>query len=121
MLPAMERQDHDLFTLDPEVDCVRKQRQHRSPRFTVRELERQWIVGDAHHKLVDGAAKLSPDPFASSLVPRAHFKRVIFGLGPENNPPCHAQPNNFRRTSAQGMAEPGFSTCSAHRRSSSAR
>jgi hypothetical protein len=90
MLPAMERQHHDLFTLDAEIDCVRKLRQHRSPGLTVRSLERQRIVGDARHTLVDGGAELSSEPIASRLVPRAHFKRVIFGLGPENNPPRHA-------------------------------
>jgi len=106
----MERQDHGPFTFDPEIDGVWKLRQDGSPSLTVRSLERQRIVGDARHKLVDGRAELSPEPFASRLVPRAYFKRVIFGLGSEKNPPRHAQPNNFRRTSDQGMAEPGFST-----------
>jgi len=106
----MEGQNHNLFTFDPEIDCVRKLRQHGSPSFTVRSLEGERIVGDARHKRIDGGAELSAEPFASGLVPRAHFKRVIFGLGPENNPPRHAQPNNFRRTSDQGMAEPGFAT-----------
>jgi hypothetical protein len=121
MLPPVESQHDNLFTHHTEIDSVRKTRQHRSTDFAVRSLERQGIRRHAHNEFIDGEAELQTESFASRFVLLADFERVIFGLRPENNPLSHAQPNNFRRTSDQGTAEPGFSTCSAHRRSNSAR
>ena len=69
---------------------------------------------------VDGDSEFPAEPLASGLVPLTHFERFIFGLGPENNAPRHAQPSSFLRTSDQGTADAGLATCSAHRRSSSA-
>jgi len=83
MLPPVERQHDDLFTHDAEIDCIRKTRQHRSPRFAMRSLERQRIRYHARNDLIDGEAELGTESFASCFVPLVNFKRVIFGLRPE--------------------------------------
>jgi hypothetical protein len=90
MLPPVDRQDDDLLTYDAKIDRVRKTRQHGSPCLTVRSLVGQGIRLNARHELGDGDAELHPEPLAAGFVPPAHFKRVIFGLRPENNSPRHA-------------------------------
>jgi len=85
----VDRQDDDFFICYTEIDSVGKLRQHGSPHFTIRSLERQRIGDDACDEGVDGSTELPTEPFASRLVPPAHVQRVIFGLRPENNPPSH--------------------------------
>ena len=92
MLPPVERQNDNLFPNAAEIDRVGKAGQHRSSSLAVRSLERQRIRRHPRHEFIHGQPELRTEPFASRFVPLAHFKRVILGLRPENNPPVTLNP-----------------------------
>lgn len=100
---------------------VRKARQDRPPGFVVHARESERISSNAGEKAVDRLAELLAKTGTSRLVPLARLQRFVFGLGPEDDSSPHGQPMSLERTSDQGTSESGFSTCSAQRRSNSAR
>jgi len=66
--------------------------------------------------------KLCPEAREAFVVPLMDFQELRAGLGTENNPRRHPpRLDNSSLTFSQGMAELGSRSCSARRRSSSAR
>ena len=121
VLPSVHSLNNDVLIGKSVIHGVWKSEQNRPPSFLVRSLIRQRIVDNTADDLLDGLSEFLAEPRTPCLVPFSRFKHFVFGLRPEDHLPRHAQPSSLRRTSDQGMAEPGFSMCSAQRRSSSAR
>lgn len=121
MLPPVDSQHDDVVTSDAEVDGVRKPCEHCTASFIVRALKGQRIRCDARHEVRRRPHRTRRRGQPGATQPLPNLEDFVCGLRPEDDLERHAQPSSFGRTSDQGTADRGFSTCSAHRRSSSAR
>lgn len=121
MLASVNGQHDDLGVCRSKIDRVGKSRQHRAAGVAVHTPKQEWVVDDSGNKGVNGLTEFTTQTGPAGLLPRVHFECVVLGLGPEDNFARHVYPNNLARTSAQAIADVGLATCSAHRRSSSAR
>ena len=76
----------------------------------------EWTLDNILHGCRESGSKARL-PF---LVPAARLEHFGAGFRSKMNLAAHSPDRNFRRTSSQGMAEPGCFKCSAQRRSRSA-
>jgi len=121
MLATMDRQHDYGVDSHSKVDCVGEATKNGSPGLAVNSRKRQWRLGNPLDEPFQGFNELFAQARTARLVPVSNLESLAFGLGPEDDLHQHPQLRSFERTTAQGMPLPGFSRCSAQRRSSSAR
>ena len=96
-----DSQHDDLVGHGAEVDGVREPMHQCTARFAVDVGIGERMLGDAGRRPVDLGDEGVED--------------LGLGFPPKDKARRHAPRASFRRTSSQGMAEPGFATCSAMR------
>ena len=116
----MDRQYHDVLPRQTEIDGVGKPFQNGSSRFPVYHRVHQWVGDNPIDCLFQGCSELATESAPPALVPIPRLNGFGLSLRPEVDASPHSRSSSFRRTSSQGTAESGPSTCSLHRRSSSA-
>lgn len=105
-----------------KIDSIRKLSQNRTPNFAMNERKGCWMRGDALQKFLDGVSESSAEPRFLLFVPVARVTCFVRGHRPENDwRDSHFLPRSSFRSVGQGIAVSGLATCSAQRRSSSAR
>src|SRR5713101_6512950 len=109
------RQHHNLISHHAEIDCVRKSAEKRPARLTMNARMSKRVCDDAREGLIDGLGESLPKASTLWFVPTARLEQFGFGLRTKDETRRHTPPASFRRTSSQGMAEPGFAICSARR------
>ena len=105
----------DLVRRGAEVNGVREPMHQRTARFTVDAGIGERMLDDTGQHPVDlGDEGLSKTRLLV-VVPASGVEDLGLGFRPKDKAGRDAPPASFRRTSSQGMAEPGFATCSAMR------
>src|SRR5438445_9156198 len=119
--PVHHSHDNTSSRRCTKVDAEWKPAHNCTARFTVDERISERIGRDALDCVVDLAGELCAEPRLLLFVPSPCREEFLVRFWPEDNGEAHCPSCTLRRTSSQGIADPGFSRCSAHRRSSSAR
>jgi hypothetical protein len=113
--------DDGVGGVHPKVDPEGKLAHHRATDLTMNQRKRRRVRPDA----LDGPVYCVRESLAQSrlllFVPSSRGAGFFFGLRPKDDTVSHVPSASFRRTSRQGIADLGWASCSAQRRSSSAR
>jgi hypothetical protein len=121
--PAVETRDyHDFVLADRVDDAVWEAAQYRSPRFAMHHRVEQRIASNGFDAGIQDAQELDGESLTTRLVPLGCLVDLEIRLRAEDQPSRH--PNRWcsrQRASSQGSADSGSRSCSARRRSISAR
>jgi len=121
--PAVEARDHhDLILANRVDDAVWEAPQHRPSGLAMHQRVEQGIAADGLDAGVQDTQELDGESLPVRLVPLGRLVDLEVRFGAEDQPTRH--PNRWcsrARTSSQEIADSGSRSCSARRRSISAR